>query len=169
MDAGRFSKYYNELQLPLGMFALRLLGDVDLAAEVVQRAFVATWEKIADGADIVSVKAYMYRAVRNEALTELRRLAGATADVEEAAEITDEVIDNSERDAALWHAIDCLPPRCREVFLMSKRDGLSNAEIAAELDISVKTVEAQMTRALHRLRDALTSNGSRKVFFLPFL
>ena len=68
----------------------------------------------------------------------------------------------------LKNDVDGLPSRCREVFLMSKRDGLSNVEIAAELGISVKTVENQMTKAFARLRSALTASGG-KAFFLPFL
>lgn len=59
------------------------------------------------------------------------------------------------------------PAKCREVFLMSKRDGLSNAEIADELDISIKTVKNHMTKAFATLREAL-SDG-HKPFFLPFL
>ena len=86
---------------------------------------------------------------------------------ESVADISDEDIDTSERDAVLWTAIDALPERCRDIFLMSKRDGMSNAGIAAELGISVKTVENQMTKAFSRLREALAPE--RKVFFLPFL
>ena len=77
-------------------------------------------------------------------------------------------IDTSERDAALWRAIEALPERCRRVFLLSKRDGLSHAEIADEMGISVKTVENQITKAYSRLRGELT--GFRMpVVFLPFL
>lgn len=62
--------------------------------------------------------------------------------------------------------MDNLPEKCREIFLMSKRDGLSNDEIAAELAISVKTVKNQMTKALARLREAL--DGGHKPFFFLF-
>ena len=82
------------------------------------------------------------------------------AAIESVADISDEDIDTSERDAVLWTAIDALPERCRDIFLMSKRDGMSNAGIAAELGISVKTVENQMTKAFSRLREA----GTKSVF-----
>ena len=59
------------------------------------------------------------------------------------------------------------PEKCREVFLLSKRDGLSNDQIAEKMGISVKTVKNQMTKAYSRLRDALS--GGYKPFFLPFL
>ncbi len=63
-------------------------------------------------------------------------------------DIGEEVIDTSFRDARIWKAIDELPEKCREIFLMSKRDGYSNEEIADELGISIKTVKNQMTKAL---------------------
>lgn len=88
-------------------------------------------------------------------------------DIDAIPEISEEAIDTSIRDARIWKAIDGLPEKCREIFLMSKRDGFSNQEIADELGISIKTVKNQMTKALSRLREAL-SQGHRP-FFLPFL
>ena len=82
--------------------------------------------------------------------------------------VSEEDIDTSERDAKLWKAIDNLPEKCREIFLLSKRDGLSHKEIASKMNISVKTVENQMTKAFFRLRESL-DNRAGKVFFLPFL
>ncbi|MDE5786170.1 MAG: sigma-70 family RNA polymerase sigma factor, partial [Duncaniella sp.] len=82
-------------------------------------------------------------------------------------EAGDEQIDTSLRDARIWKAIDELPERCREIFLMSKRDGMTNDEIAEELDLSVKTVKNQMTKAFARLRAVLAPGY--KPFFLPFL
>ena len=161
-----FEQQFNRLYMPLGMYALRILDDVDEAQDVVQEAFGAVWELISGGTDIAAFKSYMYRSVHNLALMRLRSRK-AMVDVEEIGEITDEAIDTSERDARLWHAIDKLPERCRNIFLLSKRDGLTYAEIADELGISVKTVENQMSKAFERLRGAL--GGSKSVFFLPFL
>lgn len=167
MTRARFEHEFKALYLPLGMYALRLVGDVDKAEDIVQEAFVKVWEIVGQGAGIADFKAYMYRAVRNVALGHLRD-AGRFVPIDEATEVVADTIDTSERDARLRRAIDELPSRCREVFLMSKRDGLSNVEIAAELGISVKTVENQMTKAFARLRSALTASGG-KAFFLPFL
>ncbi len=108
----------------------------------------------------------MYRIVRNEALDFMRRNR-PTVGLDEVPEADEPAIDTSERDARIWRAVDALPERCREVFLMSKRDGLSNSEIAEELGLSEKTVRNQMTKAYSRLREVL-SDG-HKPFFLPFL
>ena len=88
-------------------------------------------------------------------------------DIDSISEICEEVIDTSFRDARIWKAIDELPEKCREIFLMSKRDGLTNAEIAEEMNISIKTVKNQMTKAFARLRESLSTG--HKPFFLPFL
>ncbi len=170
MDRIEFKRHFEELYLPLCMFSLRLLNDNEEAEDAVQTAFASAWEKAGVQSVIVDLKPYLYRAVRNLCISKLRE-KGRTSYVELGAledDVEEEEIDTSERDALLWSAIRELPERCREVFLMSKRDGMSNGEIADELGISLKTVENQMTKAYHRLRDALKPEG-RKVFFLPFL
>lgn len=158
---------YRRLYLPLCMYALRLTDDADESRDIVHESFSRVWAVVNNSRDIANFKAYMYRTVHNVALERMRS-RNAVIPVDCVADIIDEVIDTSERDAALWRAIDALPDRCREVFLLSKRDGLSNGDIAEELGISVKTVENQITKAFSRLRSALDRSGG-KAFFLPFL
>lgn len=168
MTSREFEIWFKRLYLPLSMYALRLCGDTDDAEDAVQEAFARVWQLLSQGVVIADMKPYMYRTVHNEVISR----AGARVQqqsLDETPDISDEMISTSERDAALWRAVDALPPRCREVFLMSKRDGFSNSEIAEELGISVKTVENQMTKAYRQLRDALAPMAGRKVFFLPFL
>lgn len=166
MTVREFEHEYHRLYMPLCMYALRMLGDVDEAKDVVQESFLTVWERIEAGLTIDALKPYMYRTVRNAVLLRLQRRA-EPCDIEEAAEITDEIVDTSERDARLWEAIDRLPDKCRNIFLMSKRDGLSDREIAEELGLSVKTVENQKTKAFKELRQQLEGRNG-KVFFLPF-
>lgn len=150
MEKRDFQKGYEALMMPLGMYALRIVGDVDTAQDVVQNAFEAAWEHVDE---IENLKAYMYRTVRHAALLAARE-SGRFEEVplSYCEDVAEEDVDTSERDARLWKALDSLPERCRKVFILSKRDGLSNAEIAEELGISVKTVENQMTKAYSRLR-----------------
>lgn len=171
MTSAEFQKEYERLCMPLGMYALRIVGAVPEAEDIVQSAFMAAWQKVSEGAEIDNMKAYMYGSVRNAALTLMDRL-GRRREVplELCGEVTDEDIDTSERDAALWRAIDALPDRCRRAFLMSKRDGMSHAEIAAEMGVSVKTVENQIAKAFRRLRgDRRLLSGGGAIVFLPFL
>ena len=155
MSGKDFEKAYRRLFLPLCMYALRITGDTSLAQDAVQQAVEAVWLRTADGFEPQDLRAYLYIAVRNEAthLTDGEsRFTPLDADT---TTVTDEQIDPSERDARIWEAIDSLSPRCREVFLLSKRDGLSNAQIAEKMAISVKTVENQMTKAYAALRQDL--------------
>lgn len=166
MTSSEFEKYFRRLYLPLGMYALRIVDDADVAEDMVQEAFLKTWKHIDAGAEISNFSAFMYRCVRNECLSYMSTRKNSVGE-EFIPDVSDDVIDTSLRDARIWKAIDDLPEKCREVFLMSKRDGYSNDEIADELGISVKTVKNQMTKALSRLREALSPGY--KPFFLPFL
>lgn len=166
MTTKEFEAYFRKLYLPLGMYALRLVDGADVAEDMVQDAFVKVWQYIEDGGEIENFPSFIYRSVRNACLSYLRNRY-ETVSESEIPEAGEEEIDTSIRDARIWRAIDDLPRKCREVFLMSKRDGLTNEEIAEELGISIKTVKNQMTKAYGRLREALSDN--HKPFFLPFL
>lgn len=148
------------------MYALRIVDDADIAEDMVQDAFMKGWLYIEGGNEVGNFTSFMYRTLRNECLKYLRDRR-ETLGEDSIPEISEDDIDTSLRDARIWKAIDGLPEKCREVFLMSKRDGLTNEEIAEELGISIKTVKNQMTKAFSRLREAL-SDG-HKPFFLPFL
>lgn len=166
MTRREFELQFRNLYLPLGMYALRLVGDVEVAEDMVQDAFMKAWLAVESGSEIGYFRSYMYQIVRNECISHLRGRK-ETVGLDNVPEIDEEIVDTSVRDARIWKAVDQLPERCREVFLLSKRDGLSNEEIAEELNISVKTVKNQMTKAFSRLREALSPQ--HKPFFLPFL
>lgn len=166
MTARDFEQNFKLLYLPLGMYALRFVRDVSVSEDLVQDAFMKAWVYIGNGGEIDNFQAFMYRTVRNVCLTWLRQQR-ETLDEGFIPEVGEEEIDTSFRDAKIWRAIDELPEKCRQIFLMSKQDGMSNEEIATELGISIKTVKNQMTKALSRLRESLSTN--HKPFFLPFL
>ncbi len=164
--SGNFEIQFRKLYLPLGMYALRLVDDAVIAEDMVQDAFMKAWIYIEKGGEIDNFTAFMYRTLRNVCLSYLRDKRDMLGE-EYIPDVEEEDIDTSFRDAEIWKAIDSLPEKCREIFLMSKRDGLTNEEIADELEISVKTVKNQMTKAFQRLREALS--GGHRPFFLPFL
>lgn len=166
MTIREFEIFFRKWYMPLGMYAMRIVGDADDAEDLVENTFVKAWQTIQDGKELDNFKSYMYLLVRNECIDFLRKKK-TMADVSEIPDVGEDSIDTSERDARIWKAMDELPEKCREIFLMSKRDGLSNEEIAEELDISIKTVKNQMTKAYSRLRESLSTG--HKPFFLPFL
>lgn len=151
-----FERDFKNLYKPLCLFALRYLSELDDAEDIVQQAFADVWEKSRQGEKIENRKAYLFRAVRNRSLTFASqsphlRIEDDSFDPEDHTE--EERIYQAERDVRLWNAIDRLPRERRKIFLLSKRDGLKYQEIAEHLNISVKTVENQMSKALKSLRE----------------
>ncbi len=166
MTGKEFDSFFRKMYLPLGMYALRIVEDAQSAEDIVEDAFMKAWGLIEEGKEIADFKAYMYRMVRNACISHIRNRKEMVG-LEFVPEADEEAVDTSERDARIWKAIDELPEKCREVFLLSKQDGLSNEEIAERMGISIKTVKNQMTKAFSRLRESLSSG--HKPFFLPFL
>lgn len=159
-----FRLYYR----PLCLYAARFLRDADRVEDIVQGAFVAYWEKTqGSGREPDSPKSYLYRMVHNRCIDVLRQ-AGQMSDIP-LEQLTEDVPDEETMDrsflwARLWTAIDKLPERRRQILLLSKRDGLSHAEIARRMGISENTVHNQLTQALQTLR-----RGADKIFFKIFL
>lgn len=144
-------------------FVRRYVKTTAIAEELVQDLFLKLWSRRGSLGEIDSVKTYLFRAARNTALNHLRRRKlehewlekeGTTVTEERSLE-GDEAVTESEVAAAVRAAVDRLPPRCREVFMLSRDGGLTYGEIAKSLGISIKTVETQMGRALKALRESL--------------
>lgn len=167
-----FERYFKLFYTPLGMYVMRFCGDAYETEDIVQETFSIVWQRFSDQELPDNTKSYLYRVAHNITIDHLRRRNSKelSMPLEEIGEmeVSEEAIDTSERDARLWIAISKLPARCKQVFLLSKQDGLSHAEIANELNISTKTVENQITKAFKLLRDDLKSYKG-KIFFLPFL
>lgn len=138
-----------------------LLKDTDAAEEVAQDVMHELWRRRHVMDADVSLRAYLLRAIRNRSLNFLRHLRvrrETQGEIEEsynAPLVADQPLVAKELSEALAKALDELPPRCREVFDLSRVHGLKYAEIAESLEISVKTVEAQMGKALKHLRERL--------------
>ena len=139
---------------PLCLYALHYLNDIDAVEDIVQDSFVDLWELLKGGKEIKNVKSYLYTMVKNRSLEKLKQDNLLTDDnILDKEEFEDEDLEErSYIESRLWSAIDSLPERCRDIFLMSKRDGLKYKEIAEELNISIKTVENQMSKALKTLK-----------------
>lgn len=152
---------------PLCLFALHYLDDVDASEDVVQECFMKLWEKLEQGTEVSNRRAYLYTTVRNRCLDILRSKGLQTESLKPHDTYgiidEDEAEDRSQAEARLWTALDSLPEKCRQVFIMSKRDGLKYEEIAEELDLSVNTVRNQISKALKILKD-----GARKIYSFFF-
>lgn len=162
-DIGEYEKLFRENYSLLCSYANGFLKDTDTAEEIVQDLFCNIW---ADRDRIVfgtSVKAYLYRAVRNRCLNSIKHLkirsnyrAEQLMDSGGEKGELDLSIEASELEMKIRTAIDQLPPERKKIFLLSRYEGLKYKEIADRLGISVKTVENQMGSAIRFLKEKLS-------------
>ena len=159
LELHSFELLFRENHAQCIAFATHYMGDSHAAEEVVQQVFLRLWEK-RDSITITGpVKAYLFSAIRNTAISQWRkdivrsdRETHYSTIRDTATEATDQV---RELEGLYQKALSQLPERCREVFVLSRQQNLKYAEIAATLDISVKTVENHMGKALKILHKEL--------------
>lgn len=154
METSTIEKLFRNHYDSLCLYATHYVGDIEVAEDIVMECFLRFQSRQENGETILSEKSYLYQMVRNECLEYNRKTQriNTTYSLPEICDNEQELIERSEREARLWKAVDSLPDGCRNVLLLSKRDGLKNREIAEELGISIKTVEAQISKAYRVLR-----------------
>jgi len=147
----------------LCIFAAGYVKDEEAAREIVQDTFVSLWEKRLTIDPSRPVKSYLSTTVRNKCLNYLRDhkkfsrdlLAIENLSYEMTVEQPDTLVETELRDRIV-HAMDELPEKCREIFHLSRHQNMKYLEIADKLQISVKTVETQMSKALQHMRIRLS-------------
>lgn len=164
----KFEKLFKDLFKPLHGYAFKFIADPDEAKNIIHEVFISLWEKFDDLPADMNYNSYLYTAVRNRCLNHLRdkkkQVPLDNAMHVQAAE--EDVVGLSELEMEIALAINSLPVKCRQVFEMNRKDGLKYAEIAEKLGLSVKTVEAQMSKALNVLREHLKIFLSLLLFML---
>ena len=160
-----FDKYFDSLY----HYAFTIVKENDAAKDIVQAAFIKLWEKRNEVNLDTSAKAYLYTSVYNLSLNTIRNLKTREGHHQQLrpVEITNDVnsAEQKEMRARINEAIEKLPGRCKEVFCKSRFEGKKYAEIAAEMDISIKTVEGQLGKALKILRETLSDLATVLVIY----
>ena len=160
-DRTAFERLFRSWYARLADYAARIAPSRDAAEDVVQEVFIAVWNRRDALPDADKLAAYLHRAVRNRALNQLRSQRGTerlSADDDGGPAVSASIeteLEDADLAAAAQTALNALAPRTREVFLLSREQGLTYNEIAVTLEISVKTVETLMGRALRALRTTL--------------
>jgi len=139
--------------------SVKFIGDFDIAKDIVHDVFTSFWQKIDALPPNTQYKSYLFTAVRNKSFNYLRdekkHLKIANAETE-TAPTPQSTIETQELAREIDYALNLLPDRCRQVFELSRFEDMKYGQIAEKLDISVKTVEGQMSKALRLLRDHLS-------------
>lgn len=157
-----FTELYNRYWDKTFAVALHRLSDEHEAEEVVQEVFLSIWQRRASIELTHSVATYLSVAVKYKVINHLAKqhrrqlqLNEITIAAAETDDTTNNWLNEKELRRQLDYSINQLPEKCRIVFLLSREENKTYAEIAAELNISQKTVEAHMSKALSTLRETL--------------
>lgn len=158
-DINTFNRLFDQHYTSLCYYATRYIADFDTARSLVQEVFIDLWIKRERIIIKHSLKSYLYKSVKNRTTDYFRRrkdITDLSISIEEAWSTNQrDLIEEAELSTRINQAFNRLPDKCREIFLLCKFDGMKYIEIADKLDISVKTVEMQMSIALKKLRDSL--------------
>jgi len=160
-----FIAYFESLEV----FAGNYVEDQDVAKDIVQEAFTNLWIRRSALSGNTNLKAYLYQTTRNNCLNYLKRLKvrekyekrtldnynDLLLNYEALVQLNFDAISYNELIEVLHRAISELPLKCREVFELSRYDGMKNNEIAEKLNISVKAVEGHISKALKQLKNKL--------------
>lgn len=168
-DEQAFEDLFKEHYYQLSRFAWRYVKSKAIAEELVQEVFANIWENREDWSPTGPIKPYLYQAVKHQSLDHLKhqevkqkydpkwveKKENPTIDFEDPRH-------KKQLRKAIMKEVEALPSRSKMTYKLHRHDGLTYKEIAEVMDISVKTVESQMTRTLKRLRNRLS-------YLLPFL
>jgi RNA polymerase sigma-70 factor (ECF subfamily) len=161
-NARSFERLFRQCYAPLVRYSTRIAGSKEAGEEIVQDLFYTIWKDRESLPDIHSLNSYLYAGIRNrsiqycehEAIVRHHRevaLAGIYPD----APSPQEEMEYAEFGAMITRTLESLPERRRKIFGMHRIEGLKYSEIAAALSLSVKTIEAEMTKAISTLRKAI--------------
>lgn len=178
-DRKAFTRIFHLYNPRLSYFARAYVIDEEVALNMVQDAFLKLWENSKNLKNSTSINAYLYTLTRNNCLNYLKhqkveakyhqKVTTDTLALElnygALKRLEYDLYDFEEVQRIIDQTIELLTPQCKQVFLYSRFDNLTNAEIAEKLGISVKAVEANITRALKIFRLELKDYLSL-VFFL---
>lgn len=156
-----FEAMFNTYYVPLVVFACRYVQQSETARDIVQDFFVRLYEKRDQVVIDTSLKSYLYRAVYHSCLNHInqqhmrdRHLKFIDQERSDEENLEDE-IRSVELQQRIAEGIESLPSKCRQIFKMNRLDGLRNEEIATRLNLSKRTVETQISKALKILRNKL--------------
>jgi RNA polymerase sigma-70 factor (ECF subfamily) len=159
-DVDTFEKIFRLYYSPLCLYAAGITGKMYIAEEIVQELFYVCWKEREKLQILHSLKSYLYGAVRNRSLQYLEHREVTSHHREMVLLKTNDnntstpqdLLEYKELEDLINRTLDKLPERRLRIFRMHRFEGKKYAEIAAELSLSVKTVEAEMTKALQSLR-----------------
>ena len=174
IDEENFKNAYNDYFEVVCRFLNYYTRDYHAIEEVVQDVYVNLWQEY-QGKEIHFIKTYLYNSARNRMLNYLRDKENHTVLLEKWAKIelenrgASDCVDKEAFYRLLQAAVETLPDKCREIFILCKEESLSYKEVAEIKEVSVKTVENQMGIALKKIREYMLSHSDDTALVLFLL
>lgn len=161
-DVGQFESLFRSSYVSLVRYAKTLIKDHDTAEEIVQDLFFRLWQDREKLNIESSLNGYLFRAVHNRCLHHIEHIKVVERHAEEMSyrpeenqESPSDILNYKELQEKIVRILEKLPERCGLIFTMNRFEGLKYSEIAEKLSVSVKTVEANMGKALKEFRKEL--------------
>ncbi|KIO76342.1 RNA polymerase sigma factor [Pedobacter lusitanus] len=175
-DRKAFEKLYKQYYRQLFALAYRYVGQAPVAEEIVHDVFLTIWKMAGQLTVQSSIKSYLSRAVINSSLNFIKK--EKTNHEKQNAYMVTESDDETEKEQnqrkesllnSLENALAILPPKCREVMYLSRFGKLKQQEIAAQMNISIKTVKNHLTYGFQKLREQLEKQQQNLFLLLLIL
>jgi RNA polymerase sigma-70 factor (ECF subfamily) len=173
LDKPGFEELFRSFFPGLVLFAQKYVPDQDTAKDIVHNVFINLWEKREQIDTSSTLKSYLFTSVHNRCLNHIRdqkKFVKEEAQMENLNSslfaVGTDNLEERELEKRIFEALQALPEKCREVFELNRFEELKYAEIAEKLGISIKTVEAQMSKALRILREKLIDYLTILILFI---
>jgi len=168
-DVAAYQKLFFHFFLPLKSFSFSIVKSKEIAEETVSDIFIEIWARRKQLLEVEDLKMYLYISVRNASLRRLQQTQKTTMlsldDLEvefaSADPNAEAFLINNELEQKIEQAIETLPPQCKIIFKLAKQDNLKYKEIAQLLNISVKTIDNQLSTALKKIAAVLNTTVKR--------
>ena len=162
-DKKAYSFLVNYFNHKLCIYANSLVNDHAMAEDIVQNVFIKVWERRKNLRENFSIKNFLYKLVYNEFIDQYRKRQSVMILEKKYIEALNNLTDEKDEDSiqklikSVMIAVHNLPPKCKQIFLLSKKEGLTNIEVAEYLNVSIKSVEGHITKAYSLIRKIVLS------------
>lgn len=157
----KYNSLFDELFEPLCQYSFQVTQEVEVSEDIVQERFIYLWNNWERLSNFENLKAYLYQSVKSRSInyikkkfnTNINSLEGMADSIENCQLPSPiELLEKADLETILEEALNTLPEKCRIIFDLKRNAELSNKEISEQLNLSIKTVEAQTTIALKKIR-----------------
>lgn len=169
MDNEYFKILYKKYFKVLHAYSFRIVSNNEVAEDIVQEVFLLCWDRRKSIDTTIPMKSYLYTLTRRKSIDFLRKSENNNLPLSEFEThldqfffetlVFDDHIDMQEIERVIRKAVELLPPKCKDVFLLSRDKDMKNKQIAESLNLNIKTVEKHISKALKQIRLSLEDGG----------